>query len=636
MINVTAIKLPESFDSYKNTDGEKAEFLEPISTINIFVGANNSGKSRFMRTFSAQDKYYINIKEINLEFINSKILDFIELIKSKFQELNIERVNELSLAELEIIKSDLTDTLIFSENYNAIKALIKGWANYGGVVKTFRKNNQVINIFGEDRKSLTTLIKSNASELNQLVSQIPNYSESDSPKKVYIPTLRGLRPLDEKHTDFYLNRTRKDYFIHQTSGEMKHLENVERKRPEVFTGLTLFQRITDLLLGNNFDRKLIAKYQEFISEKLFEGKSVALIPNQKEKVVIVKIGNEAEQPIYNLGDGIQSAIILSFLPFVIQEQTFFFIEEPEMFLHPGLQRKLLDFYSSLKQHTFFLTTHSNHFLDITIDIKDVSIFTFRKILGESGEDELTPDFTIEAVDSGCESSLELLGVRNSSVFLVNATIWVEGITDRWYFRKMLESYMKYLEATDKLIMRLEEDTHYSFVEYGGANITHWSFLDSEDSPIEVERLCAKALVIIDGDGDGKEERKKKLKKRLKDNLIILPCREIENALPFDVIKQIVLEKEKDENLKIKDFSFDDYKDIYIGEFIETEMLENNPKRQGIYRMKPQEGKQITGTIKDKKGFCEKARPKIQYVDLPKPIKEVVKKIYDFICKQNSH
>ena len=271
-----------------------------------------------MRTFSAQDKYYINIKEINLEFINSKILDFIELIKSKFQELNIERVNELSLAELEIIKSDLTDTLIFSENYNAIKALIKGWANYGGVVKTFRKNNQVINIFGEDRKSLTTLIKSNASELNQLVSQIPNYSESDSPKKVYIPTLRGLRPLDEKHTDFYLNRTRKDYFIHQTSGEMKHLENVERKRPEVFTGLTLFQRITDLLLGNNFDRKLIAKYQEFISEKLFEGKSVALIPNQKEKVVIVKIGNEAEQPIYNLGDGIQSAIILSFLPFVIQ------------------------------------------------------------------------------------------------------------------------------------------------------------------------------------------------------------------------------------------------------------------------------------------------------------------------------
>lgn len=42
MIKINAIKLPDAFDIYKNTNGEKAEFLEPVSKINIFVGSNNS------------------------------------------------------------------------------------------------------------------------------------------------------------------------------------------------------------------------------------------------------------------------------------------------------------------------------------------------------------------------------------------------------------------------------------------------------------------------------------------------------------------------------------------------------------------------------------------------------------------
>lgn len=361
---------------------------------------------------------------------------------------------------------------------------------------------------------------------------------------------------------------------------------------------------------------------------MFENQTVTLIPKQKEKVVFVKIGNEKEQPIHHLGDGIQSAIILSFLPFVRKEQTFFFIEEPEMYLHPGLQRKILDFYNSLEQHTFFLTTHSNHFLDITIDIKDVSIFTFRKILDDSENDEKEPNFTIEAVDSGCESSLELLGVRNSSVFLVNATIWVEGITDRWYFRKMLNSYMDFLEEKDELKLRLEEDTHYSFVEYGGANITHWSFLDYEEHPIEVERLCAKAVVIIDGDGEKKMKRKEDLEKILDDRLIILPCREVENILPYKVIKEVVMEYEKNDELNIPEFNFDKYQHKFLGTFIESQMLKNDSSRKGGYKEK-------SGTIKAKTDFCERALPKIQYDDLDESVKEIIEKIYDFIHLQNS-
>ena len=74
MINVTAIKLPESLNGYKNSDEESLEFLEPVSKINIFVGANNSGKSRFMRELSNQSNYDVEIKDTNLLTIRNLII----------------------------------------------------------------------------------------------------------------------------------------------------------------------------------------------------------------------------------------------------------------------------------------------------------------------------------------------------------------------------------------------------------------------------------------------------------------------------------------------------------------------------------------------------------------------------------
>ena len=199
---------------------------------------------------------------------------------------------------------------------------------------------------------------------------------------------------------------------------------------------------------------------------------------------------------------------------------------------------------------------------------------FRKQLeqGDAEDDELSPTFILESIDSGDRSSLELLGVRNSSVFLVNATIWVEGITDRWYFRTMLDSYVDYLARTGGLKLKVEEDVHYSFVEYAGANITHWSFLEDEEQPIQVERLCSKALVIIDSDGNAKLQRKEELRQLLNDRLVILPSREVENLLPYHVIKQVVLEYEKDPDRKLPDIEYALFQDEYLGRFIEDVIL----------------------------------------------------------------
>jgi AAA15 family ATPase/GTPase len=617
MIQVSAIKLPATFDTYKDTTGVKADFLTPLSKINIFVGSNNSGKSRFVRILSSLPLYDIEQQNIELESIKLGMLSVFEDFNNFLDTHRAIKAKDIDKKTIESMRKTFDGLITLGQDrFNEIRTHFKDIST-SSFLRVEAEGGGHYTPGTSQVEQMQREIKIIANRANTLLDKIPIQSESNAPKKVYIPTLRGLRQLEANHKDLYAERTAQDYFSTENQGSA----------PEIFTGLTLYHRLIDLLLGNNSERKLIADYQEFISKTLFEGKPVALIPNPREKVVVVKIGNEKEQPIHHLGDGIQSAIILSFLPYVMREQTFFFIEEPEMYLHPGLQRKILNFFDSLERHTFFLTTHSNHFLDITIDIKDAAVFTFRKLL-DSDDDELTPNFTIEAVDSGYESSLELLGVRNSSVFLVNATVWVEGITDRWYIREMLNSYMDYLAKDKALNLRLDEDSHYSFVEYGGANITHFSFLDYETHPIEVDRLCAKAIVIIDGDGEKKMKRKDDLEKTLGERLIILPCREVENLLPYDVIKQVVIEYEKNSALTLPEHTYDKYQDKYLGKFIEDKMLKTGFARKGGYQAE-------SGTLKNKVDFCEKALDKIQYVNLPESTKEVIQSIYQFIYERNA-
>jgi predicted ATP-dependent endonuclease of OLD family len=616
---VNAIKL-ERCEEYFDTQGEKLSYIQPISTINILVGANNSGKSRLMRRIAAQPEYKVlleDTKERN-ETIHSIVLE----LQQVFSRVRLRQYGNVSEAQFARILNELMvkEFSLHEDTYLELREIIDSWVNVELNSPTVPANS----FNRTQREGYLAAISRAKTSLDPILDSVPKFSSKTWPYRIYIPTLRGLRPLDANHTDFYSASTRSAYF-HDVKTKEENQNSPPKEALEIFSGLGFYHKLTELLLGNNRERRLIVEYQRFISDSLFEGKNVTLIPNKRTQVVVVKIGAEAEQPIHHLGDGIQSALILSFLPFVTEEPGFFFIEEPEMLMHPGLQRKLLEFFASLERHTFFLTTHSNHFLELTADIKNTSIFSLRKSIEEEG-DEVSPTFTVEPLNSGNQSSLELLGVRNSSVFLVNATIWVEGITDRLYLRRILALYVDHLRSTNNLIFEPEEDVHFSFVEYGGANIVHWSFLDLDSPQINVERLCAKAMVVIDGDGAAKLARKKALKDKLGDRFVQLPTREIENLLPFDVIRDVVLKFEKSTE-KLPDFSARDYKEVYLGEFIETQLLQGKSKRKGGY-------KEDSGTLKSKLQFCHKAIPLIKYSALPSYSKLVAKKIYDFIATQN--
>ena len=301
-------------------------------------------------------------------------------------------------------------------------------------------------------------------------------------------------------------------------------------------------------------------------------------------------------------------------------------------MHPGLQRKLLETfygYDGFKNFQFFLTTHSNHFLDITLDFKNISIFSVKKKFDEKGSDEKVPEFVVENLSHGDINALELLGVRNSSVFLSNSTIWVEGITDRYYVRHYLELYENFLQQSDLPVLKLREDFHYSFVEYGGSNITHWSFLDSSEDAIKVERLCARLFLIADKD-EGKKKRHAQLKELLNERFYLLKRKEIENLIEKEVLLNVLRDYEgvsASEGFDYNEFKYEDYANEYLGKFIEIKILKEK-KRKGSYQ-------QESGTITDKVGFCQKALLyTTAWEDLSKDVKELTKRVYEFVVSCN--
>ena len=122
--------------------------------------------------------------------------------------------------------------------------------------------------------------------------------------------------------------------------------------------------------------------------------------------------------------------------------------------------------------------------------------------------------------------------------------------------------------------RYRQDLHYSFVEYAGANITHFSFLEAESDAIVVDRLCAKLFLLTDKDDEkkgGKEERQAALQEKLKERYFCLECREIENLLTPPVISAVIKTYEG-ADAELKPLDQNDYRDKPLGKFIEDSVL----------------------------------------------------------------
>jgi len=641
------VLIPESLKGEIYSLENKVTYIDHVNKVNLFIGANNSGKSKIVRELLKEKNSGVGwSKEVIAE-----IKAIVENTKDEIRETL--KNNGLDPASFSIMPFNqdnfFNSKIVFEEK------LAMNYEQFNPDIAAFRSRltlpdfSLLNNIYGQISVLTTTgflflgkdqvvrLINTLLPSFSKLSQELGRYEQPQWKLiKVYIPAIRTLR----------------DLVSHNVLKTHINLKYKFESGTLIESGEDFYEFVISHRNTNPEKKKKLKAFEKFLSEVFFGEQSVELNFHEEDrrdnsnvlKIIYIKIGDQRELAVHDLGDGLQMIIILTF-PFFQYDCGIVSIEEPELFIHPGLQRKVLDFFVNhpkTKNFQIFIATHSNHFIDAVNESELVSIFTVVKRHKPGDEsDEKLPDFVIENVAYGNQDPLHLLGVNNSSVCLANCTIWVEGVSDRLYLAKYISEYMKAPNLAREFdpFKKYQEGVHYSFVFTAGDNIIHWDF-DNEaeyaeiSSSVIVKNLCGKAFVIVDDDFGKNPERKKLFEKLLGKNLLVLSVPEIENLLALEVIAQTVVEYPSVSHvgvdpLKTKDAS--KLESFKLGSFIDNVLLEGITVGKKFSNINSKEKASLNVKI----DFCKKAVKHITYNNMTPKSKEVVEMIIRFVIQQNS-
>lgn len=210
---------------------------------------------------------------------------------------------------------------------------------------------------------------------------------------------------------------------------------------------------------------------------------IILDPIQDDLRFYVRRGdNIISAYLSQLGTGVsQLVMLLSFLYINKERVLNVFIEEPECNLHPEAVVQLVSICrENFENHRFFITTHSSALIDQVDDEWSIHRVTRRK-------DQSSIIFPCKEVIHKYEV-LDQLGIRASQLLQSNIVIWVEGPSDRIYLNKWIK------DGCPDLL----EGRHYSYLMYGGSNLTSFDLLSDEDS-IDILSTSRYAIIICDSD-----------------------------------------------------------------------------------------------------------------------------------------
>jgi AAA15 family ATPase/GTPase len=489
---LTGIKIK----NYKSFNEEGVD-IQGLEQINIFIGKNNSGKSNIL-----------------------KFVDFLGKNREVLKPTN-------NLKEYPTIPNDY---------YGFDGKKIIEFSLFKNFDQEIIEKNELLKIYQNPYFATYEIRGTGDGAEFGLVNSFINNIDEISLRKYAVANLADhFRDMDKKKLEIGVTTTQRDIF--NKPFKLEHIEFIRDFR-ELNNNDALIIKLSDLVNSTFEERdkkEKLKKIHNFISDILGVSTEIK-IPNKGREANKLEIElileKKEEKPISSIGTGVHEIIILGLYLMLLSEPCIVCIDEPELHLHPGLQRKFLKWIYENTKHQYFIATHSNAFLDCDIP---KTVFN-TKLVNDAT--------TIEK----CETSkavcniLDDLGIRASEILQTNGIIWVEGPSDRIYIKKWLE------------LARCEykEGFHYSFQYYGGRVLSHYSVeADEFNEFINMLVINRNAFIVMDSDmeKDYQEDDLRDTKKR-----IINECeetdigywvsagREIENYLGNKVLTEFAEEK----------------------------------------------------------------------------------------------
>jgi hypothetical protein len=269
------------------------------------------------------------------------------------------------------------------------------------------------------------------------------------------------------------------------------------------------------------------RLQAFVREILGRPNASISVTRPDMKLVF---SDELRLLLESHGTGVHQLIILA-IAVLSEDNVLFGIEEPEIHLHPVLQRRFLQFLLRETTNRYIITTHSSALIAPS---DEVDVIHLKMVDGVTIPTRVDTDANALAV-------LEDLGVRASDLLQANSVIWVEGPSDRIYLNRWLEL----MDPT------LREGVDYAIMFYGGRLLSHLS-LEREDTEvngfIKLLRINQRSAILIDSDRGTTSDTINETKQRIQTECIsnqlhawLTDGREIENYLTKECVGAALVE-----------------------------------------------------------------------------------------------